>query len=96
MEAPQMVTVLENPQTTVQPQAGVGGHTGRCEDCPRCQDPQAGLCTYYHRQFNGLHPVCKVCGHCVLRGSHDDDASDLDNYPPAAGGGKSGGGPSLN
>jgi hypothetical protein len=39
----------------------------------------------------------KVCGHCVLRGQHQDDASDLDDHPGfSAGGPGSAGKPSLN
>jgi len=37
------------------------------------------LCPQYHQDFGGLHPVCKVCRHCVLRGKHQDDGSDLDD-----------------
>ena len=29
-------------------------------------------------KYGRLHPVCRRCGHCVLRGRHDDDASDLE------------------
>ena len=31
-----------------------------------------------HPQYNNLHPVCRKCGHCVLRGKHSDDTSDLE------------------
>ena len=52
-----------------------------CEGCPRCSDPEAGFCRMPHPQYSGLHPVCKSCGHCVLRGSHDDDISKLQRDP---------------
>lgn len=75
-----MVTTLERPETITKPQAGGGVGHGHCDGCPRCQDAKAGYCPYGHREFAGRHPVCKVCGHCVLRGKHEDDASDLDDY----------------
>ena len=75
-----MTTVLERqPQTVVQP--GHGNRQGRCDGCPRCDDPNAGFCRIPHVKYQNRHPVCKVCGHCVLRGNHLDDASDLDNHP---------------
>ena len=40
-------------------------------------DDSAGFCKQSHPRYNGLHPVCRVCGHCALRGSHSDDISDL-------------------
>jgi len=56
-----------------------------CEGCPRCQDSSAGFCKMFHfgthpryGKVDKLHPVCKRCGHCVLRGSHNDDISDLE------------------
>lgn len=60
-----------------------------CEGCPRCKDSNAGFCKTVHvysagqwsngvRPSTGLHPVCRRCGHCVLRGSHADDISDLE------------------
>ena len=67
-----MVTVTE--RETQQGQ-GTGGRY--CEGCPRCQDANAGFCSQPHPQYNNLHPVCRRCGHCVLRGSHNDDISDL-------------------
>ena len=54
------------------------GTTGRrCSSCPRCTDSNAGFCKQGHAYYNGMHPVCRRCGHCVLRGTHDDDVSDL-------------------
>ena len=67
-----MVTVTER---ETQRSQGTGGRY--CEGCPRCRDADAGFCTQHHPQFNNLHPVCRRCGHCVLRGSHNDDISDL-------------------
>ena len=72
-----MVTTLEQPKT----QSGSGAGHRYCEGCPRCQDPSAPLCSIQHPKFAPTHPVCKVCGHCVLRGKHADDASDLDDHP---------------
>jgi len=50
---------------------------GRCPGCPRCDDGSWCKGGPDHARFNGLHPICKVCGHCVLRGTHLDDAADL-------------------
>ena len=50
----------------------------RCEGCPRCQDSDSGFCKQQHAKFNNLHPVCRRCGHCVLRGKHNDDIKDLE------------------
>ena len=70
-----MVTTLTRPEV----QTGSGSGYRYCEGCPRCQKPNAPFCSTPHPQFNGLHPVCKVCGHCVLRGKHNDPADDLDD-----------------
>ena len=71
-----MVTILEreiqSEQTT--------GHNN-CSGCPRCEQSNTSTCTIPHPRFANRHPVCKVCGHCVLRGKHKDDASDLDDHP---------------
>ena len=75
-----MVTTLERPETITKPQAGGGAGYGHCDGCPRCQDAKAGYCPNTHHEFGGRHPVCKICGHCVLRGEHEDDADDLDDY----------------
>ncbi len=72
-----MVTTLTRPET--QTGAGSGSGYRSCDGCPRCQNPNAGFCSNPHPQFNGLHPVCKVCGHCVLRGEHNDSGDDLDD-----------------
>ena len=50
-----------------------------CAGCPRCTDKNAKWCTVQHKEHGNLHPVCRLCGHCVLRGSHNDDLSDLEN-----------------
>ena len=67
-----MVTVLD-PETR-QAQGSRGRY---CEGCPKCNDDPSSFCKQPHPQHNNLHPVCRRCGHCVLRGSHDDDTSDL-------------------
>ena len=68
-----MVT-LETKETDLQ----LASNKGRfCEGCPRCTDESAGFCKQAHPKYNNLHPVCRVCGHCVLRGKHSDDTSDL-------------------
>ena len=71
---PGSVTTLPEQETRVS--QGSGGRY--CEGCPRCQDDGAGFCTMRHPQYNNLHPVCRRCGHCVLRGKHNDDISDLE------------------
>ena len=87
-----MVTVLE-PRT----QTGQGTGHRKCDGCPRCERPDSPTCNIPHPKFANRHPVCKVCGHCVLRGQHQDDASDLDDHPGFSSGGPgSAGGPSLN
>ena len=67
-----MVTVTDR---ETQRSQGTGGRY--CEGCPRCTDEGAGFCKQSHPQHNNLHPVCRKCGHCVLRGNHSDDTSDL-------------------
>ena len=71
-----MVTLLE-PRT----QTGMGTGNRECPGCPRCRDPEAPLCNIPHPKFQNQHPVCKFCGHCVLRGKHLDDGADLDDHP---------------
>ena len=70
--ATMMVTVTDK---DTQRSQGTGGRF--CEGCPRCTDESVGFCKQSHPQYNNLHPVCRVCGHCALRGSHSDDTSDL-------------------
>ncbi len=69
--------------TELKPRTEQGQGTGyrRCDGCPRCQDQDAAWCSQPHPQYNGLHPVCKRCRHCALRGSHADDTSDLITNP---------------
>jgi len=67
-----MVTLTD--KETEQSQSTGGRY---CEGCPRCKDSSAGFCKQGHIQHNNLHPVCRRCGHCVLRGGHSDDTSDL-------------------
>ena len=67
-------------RTREETSTGRGAGGGYCEGCPRCNNAQAGLCTTNHQEFGGRHPVCKACGHCVLRGKHIDDGADLDQY----------------
>ena len=76
-----MTTVVLEPRTDVKTQTGSGSGYQQCDGCPRCQDPNSGFCTTPHPKFQNRHPVCKACGHCVLRGKHIDDASDLDDHP---------------
>ena len=71
-----MVTILER-----ETQESVG-HGGRyCDGCPRCTDSEASFCKQQHPVHSGnsqgLHPVCRRCGHCVLSGSHNDNTDDL-------------------
>ena len=67
------MTTITRPKT----ERSSGAGYARCRGCPRCQDPDAPLCSGYHPESPGLHPVCKACRHCVLRGSHQDDAQDV-------------------
>lgn len=71
-----MVTVTET-ETKPEVQTGGTGRDRKCPGCPRCKDSQAPLCGSYHPETPGVHPVCKWCGHCVLRGTHIDDAEDV-------------------
>ena len=89
-----MTTVLERETRTIT-QTGQGNRQGRCEGCPRCDEPASGFCKIPHPKYQNRHPVCRVCGHCVLRGNHVDDASDLDEHP-GLGPEHAGQGPSLN
>ena len=67
-----MITIVDRETSREQ---GISGR--HCAGCPRCADSDAGFCKQSHPSFNNLHPVCRVCGHCVLRGNHSDDTSDL-------------------
>ena len=67
-----MSTVLDRETQKAPPSSG-----RYCDGCPRCTGDPSLFCTQRHEKFGNLHPVCKRCGHCVLRGSHDDDISDL-------------------
>ncbi len=69
------------PRPAEEPRTGGSTPTPRCPGCPRCQDPAAPLCHLRHEKFANRHPLCKLCHHCVLRGKHADDASDLDDHP---------------
>ena len=78
-----MTTTLTRPETEYSQMAG-----GRsCEGCPRCKDAaNAGFCKQTHKpEYGNLHPVCRRCGHCVLRGQHNDDTSDLEQNGPQEG-----------
>ena len=75
-----MTTVIER-ETRPVTQTGQGNGQGRCDGCPRCEEPTSGFCKIPHPKYQNRHPVCRVCGHCVLRGNHMDDASDLDDHP---------------
>ena len=76
-----MPIIRTTPETATRPQTGSGSQTPRCDGCPRCQDANAPLCHLHHEKYAGRHPVCRLCRHCVLRGKHADDASDLDEHP---------------
>ena len=53
----------------------------KCPGCPRCNDGTWCKGDPDHQRWNNLHPICKVCGHCVLRGTHLDDITDLQVWP---------------
>ena len=79
-------TTLTRPETETEYSQSQSGTTGgrSCEGCPRCQDAaNAGFCKQTHNpEYGNLHPVCRSCGHCVLRGQHNDDTSDLEQNGP--------------
>ena len=75
-----MTTVLERPPLPVL-QPAHSSRQGRCDGCPRCDDPKPVSAASPTRSTRIAIPVCKVCGHCVLRGNHLDDAADLDDHP---------------
>lgn len=62
-----MVTTIARPYRQTETKAAAAGF-GRYDVCPRCENPSAPHCFNRHPQFSGLHPVCKVCGHCARRG----------------------------
>ncbi len=73
-------TPTKAPEKSTSGTSGFSGLGGKCQGCPRCQDSSAGWCPggENHTQYNeqrgnspNLHPVCRVCGHCWLRGEHD-------------------------
>lgn len=70
--------------TTALPDVDISeGYSAReryCDGCPRCTDDESVFCRDPHLEFNGLHPVCKKCGHCVLRGQHNDNTDDLGDH----------------
>ena len=70
-----MTTTITRPGTETEYSQMAGGRS--CEGCPRCQDAaNAGFCKQTHNpEYGNLHPVCRSCGHCVLRGQHNDDTS---------------------
>ena len=72
-----MVTTIARPDRQTETKAGAG--FGRCDGCPRCENPSASRCFNRHPQCSGRHPVRKVCGHCVLRVEHLNDARDSDD-----------------
>ena len=67
-----MVTELER-----ETQESVGHSDRYCDGCPRCKDSDAPFCRQQHLRWQGLHPVCRRCGHCVLNGTHEDNTDDL-------------------
>ncbi len=74
-----MTTAVAEPQV----ERSQGTSYRWCEGCPRCTNPDVGFCKSLHSNllrtgYKGLHPVCRRCGHCVLRGSHAGDISDLE------------------
>ena len=54
-----------------------GERPTECPECPRCQNPDGPWCSGGHEETPGEHPLCKVCGHCALRGGHLDPAEDV-------------------
>ena len=77
-----MTTTITRPGTEAEYSQMAGGRS--CEGCPRCKDAaNAGFCKQTHNpEYGNLHPVCRSCGHCVLRGQHNDDTSDLEQNEP--------------
>lgn len=72
------MTTATQTQPETRTQTGGGNRDNYCPGCPRCQNPDALLCSQHHEKWGGLHPRCKVCRCCVLRGRHLDPAEDLD------------------
>ena len=66
-----MTTIQDRPTTRQGPAVG----SGKCANCSKCQD--GSFCSQRHPQYDNLHPLCRKCKHCALRGKHDEDASDL-------------------
>ena len=50
---------------------------GPCDGCPRCNGDNPDFCTEVHERYKPYHPLCKACRHCALRGTHDENGSDL-------------------
>ena len=72
-----MVSILLEADT----QTKQGSNSRNCDGCPRCDDSGSKMCNIPHPKYGNRHPICKICGHCVLRGRHQDDAADLDDHP---------------
>ena len=72
------MTTTALPETTVGTRDAEANAPNKCQGCPRCRNANAGTCNIPHPQYRYTHPVCKVCGHCVLRGKHLDDGDDID------------------
>ena len=72
---------MTSTETSTRPRRSLDQERPKCPGCPRCQDPQSPTCQIQHPKFANLHPVCKTCQHCVLRGKHQDEAPDLEEHP---------------
>ena len=74
-----MTTVVERmaPSQFTREYMADSGNSHRCEGCPRCKNGEVGLCTLMHPNYAPMHPLCRLCHHCVLRGRHDDTVDDL-------------------
>ena len=56
-----LTTVLERETPTIT-QTGQGSRQGRCEGCPRCEEPASDFCKIPHPKYQNRHPVCKDLG----------------------------------
>lgn len=56
---------------------------GKCPECASCnqQDPPACKGTHpdHQKVYKGMHPLCRICGHCILNGSKHLD-TERDKY----------------
>ena len=75
-QLPSQTMVVDAPKADIYTIEGISIRNGKCDGCPRCNPKvpaDSAWCAIQHPRWAPLHPVCRLCGHCVLRGKHDDD-----------------------